>query len=144
MKSWWFLACVLASCLFALAAGCGADNPLGRKAISGNVTLDGAPIANGSVNFQPMQSGGVSSGAVITAGKYSIVAEQGLPTGKYRVVINATDAAAGQLPAGAMPGDDVPEAKELVPPEWNEKSEHMIDVTDKSAQEFNFDISTKK
>ena len=127
----------------ALVVGCGADNPLGRKAIYGAVTLDGSPVATGSIDFQPMQQG-VSSGAVIADGKYSIKAEQGLPKGKYRVAIYATTPGAGTLASGAMPGDDVPPAVELVPPEWNSKSEHTIDVTDQSSQEFSFNIVTKK
>jgi hypothetical protein len=140
MRAWSLL---ISTVLLWAIAGCGGDNPLGRKALQGTVTLDGAPIANGSIDFQPMQAGGVQSGGVITGGKYSIRAEQGLPEGKYRVAIHASDASAGALPAGAMPGDDVPPVKELVPEEWNSKSEHTIEVTSKSSQEFNFEISTK-
>lgn len=127
---------------FALFSGCGGSNPLGRKAISGNVTLNGSPVNNGSIEFEPLQEGGVSSGGVITGGGYSIPAEQGLPIGKYRVVIFATPEAP-PLPPGHMPGDDLPVAKQLIPLDWNKNSKKSIDVTKEGPHEYSFDITTK-
>ena len=89
-----------------------------------------------------MQEGGVSSGGVITGGSYSIPAEQGLPVGKYRVVIFATPEAP-PLPPGHMPGDDLPVAKQLIPPDWNKNSKKTIDVTKEGPHEYSFDITTK-
>ena len=136
---------VFGLCVLSLACGCREGNPLGRKAVSGTVKLDGAPVKSGGIDFQPMQSGGTSSGAVITDGNYSIAELQGLPVGKYRVRISATDQPAGStsLPAGAMPGDEVTKpAKELVPDAWNAKGE-QIEVKADGPNKFDFDISTK-
>ena len=125
-----------------LLCGCRDSNPLGRKAISGTVTLDGAPLKQGSINFQPMQHGGVSSGAVIADGKFAIAAEKGLPKGKYRVVINAAEAGSGGA-AAEMPGDIAPAPKELVPANYNVQSELTAQVGDEKTCEFKYDLKSK-
>jgi hypothetical protein len=123
-------------------AGCGTSNPLGRKAVSGTVTLDGAPLASGSIEFTPL-GGGVSSGAVIDGGKYEIPAESGLPPGKYRVSI-VDNPPAAPLPPGHMPGDDLPpQPKPRVPASWNQNSTHEVEVTEQGPNRFDFSITTK-
>jgi hypothetical protein len=127
-----------------LVASCGPENPLGRKAIYGAVTLDGAPLQEGAIEFHPLVQGGVQSGALVKAGSYSIPAHQGATLGKYRVVIYDTYETP-PLPPGHMPGDDLPRPpKPKVPPEWNSNSQNTIEVTDKGPYRFNFDIVTKK
>jgi len=127
-----------------LLGGCGND-PLGRHPISGTVTLDGAPVENGSINFQPVDQGVTSSGTAFTGGKYSLSREQGLPVGKYLVTINAPKPGTGATPPeGAMPGEPLPPPEELIPPEWNVKSTQTIEVKEGGPFEFNFEITTKK
>jgi hypothetical protein len=127
-----------------LVAGCGPANPLGRKALYGDVKLDGQPLNAGAIEFHPLAQGGVQSGGLIKAGTYSIPAHEGATLGKYRVVIYDTYETP-PLPAGHMPGDDLPPApKPKVPPEWNSKSQNTIEVTEKGPYKFNFDIVTKK
>jgi len=127
----------------AACAGCGSDNPLGRKALSGSVKLDGAPLAMGAIEFHPLE-GGVQSGGLIEGGSYSIPAHEGATPGKYRVVIYDTYESP-PLPPGHMPGDDVPPAPKLkVPPEWNSKSKHEIEVKAEGPFKFDFDVVTKK
>jgi hypothetical protein len=137
--------CSLISFLsFAVLSGCGGDS-LGRHAISGTVSLNGAPVERGSISFMPMDQGVTSSGAAFTDGSYSIPEQDGLPVGKYRVTINAPKPGTGKAAAeGAMPGDPLPPAEELIPPEWNVKSNETIEVKEGGPFEFNFDIKTKK
>lgn len=126
------------------AAGCGGDNPLGRKAVYGKVTLNGAPLASGAIEFHPLVQSGVQSGGIITDGRYSIAAEQGLTAGKYRVAI-LDNVPTPPLPAGHMPGDDLPPSPPpQVPAEWNSQSQQTIDFSADGPYEFNFDINTKK
>ena len=130
-------------CLLGMAMGCGSGDPLGRKAISGTVTLDGTSVKQGVVTFTPMQQGGVSSGAPIADGKYSIAAEKGLPKGKYRVTINASDAKAETGGAAAEPGAPTAAPKELVPPDWSQDSKHEVEVGDNKSYVFDFPIKSK-
>ena len=138
-----FRCAVLALFLVALVCGCGESNPLGRKAISGTVNLDGAPVKQGSINFQPLQKGGVSSGSVIKDGKYSMPADKGLPTGKYRVTISAADSAASGLGPDGMPGSAPPAPKELIPAKYNTESKETVEVGDKRSYEFPFDLKSQ-
>jgi hypothetical protein len=124
--------------------GCGPANPLGRKALSGAVKLDGAPLERGAIEFHPLEEGGVQSGALISAGKYAITTDKGATPGKYRVVIYDTYESP-PLPPGHMPGDDVfPTPKLKVPPEWNTKSQQTIEVKKVGPFKFDFNIVTKK
>src|SRR5438034_10437210 len=114
-------ALVLGLSYAAVGLGCGPGNPLGRKALSGIVTLDGAPLGDGTIEFHPLD-GGVQSGGLIHSGSYSIPADKGATPGKYRVQISDTYQTP-PLPPGHMPGDDPPPAfKSKIPPEWNSKS----------------------
>jgi hypothetical protein len=129
--------------LAALFAGCAPDNPLGRKALSGQVTLDGAPLEQGNIEFHPMVQGGVQSGGVINSGSYSIPAHEGVTPGKYRVSI-IDFVPTPPLPPGHMPGDDLPPSpKPKVPPEWNSKSQNTIEVNQDGPYQFDFAIETK-
>ena len=128
-----------------LLIGCGGDTQ-GKYAISGSVKVDGAPLEKGNIGFEAMQDQRTSSGAVVLGGSFSIPRAKGLAAGKYRVVINAPmPAVGGKVPtADALPGEPPPPPKELIPPEWNEKSDQTIEVTPKGPFVFPFDISTKK
>jgi hypothetical protein len=128
--------------LLSLALGCGGDDPLNRQTVSGKVTIDGTPLQEGSISFQPTEQGSTSSGAVITQGAYSIPQDKGLPPGKYRVMINAVKPGTGsELPAGGMPGDETgAPAEELIPPSWNTESEQFIEVTESGPNEFTHEI----
>jgi hypothetical protein len=127
------------------ASGCAESDSLGRKAISGAVTLDGAPVESGNSSFQAESPSITSGGAPIAAGKYSIPQQLGLPVGKYRVTISAPKpGTGGTLPEGALPGDPLPPPEELIPRKWNVDSEQFIEVTEKGPYVFNFDVKSKE
>jgi hypothetical protein len=137
---------VFGFCLLGMTWGCGGGDPLGRRAISGTVTVDGAPLPQGGISFEPVGGGVTSSGAVIDRGKYTIPKDKGLPPGKYRVVVNALKPGTGMtLPAGKMPGEAVgPPPEELIPAEWNTNSKNFIEVSDSGPTQFTHEIVTKK
>ena len=136
------ICCAVALVLVCL--GCSPGDTLGRKAMSGRVTVDGAPVPNGSIEFSPMSPNGVSSGAVIRSGSYSIESKDGLPPGKYRVSIRGTEGNNFKASPGKMPGDEeMPATKELVPSDWNADGKHNIEVKGEGSNVFNFSIETK-
>jgi hypothetical protein len=101
-------------------------------------------VPAGSISFQPTEGQASSSGAVITNGKYTVPKETGLLAGKYRVAISApmpgtVDKASEQ----ALPGEAPPLAKDLIPPDWNSASTHVIEVKQGGSNSFPFEISTK-
>ncbi|WZO99245.1 hypothetical protein EP7_000844 [Isosphaeraceae bacterium EP7] len=89
--------------------GCSAGDGLAREAVSGMVTLDGKPMARGTIQFIPR--GGDSRGAAwgqIVAGAYSIPASDGPAAGDYGVSITPEEAVepAGQV--DQAPGEPTP------------------------------------
>jgi hypothetical protein len=59
-----------------------------RVALRGTVTLNGSPLAEGSIRFAlPDPRNPVDCAAVIRDGRYEIPADQGVPPGRYRVEI---------------------------------------------------------
>lgn len=136
-------ALALIMCLL-LFTGCGSGDGLNRKALSGKITLDGAPIPNGSISFEPLQTGGVSGGAVYTNGEYKIEQKDGLPPGKYRVTLTGDDGSNFGVGAGKMPGDEImPARKDFIPAGWNE-SKQEIEVQDSGKNTFDFELKSKK
>jgi hypothetical protein len=128
----------------AAAVGCSGSDGLNRKAITGKVTVDGAPIPNGAIGFEPIGGSGIGSGAPIVKGEYRIETKDGLPPGKYRVTLQGDDGTKFGVSEGKMPGDEeMPAIKQLVPPDWNKGGEHNIEVKDSGPYEFNFDVKSK-
>lgn len=64
--------------------GCGGKGGVGT--VSGTVTLDGQPLADGLITFIPADGNSPTAGGKIAAGSYSVEASRG----SQKVVINAT------------------------------------------------------
>jgi len=124
-------------------SGCSPDNSLGRQAVTGNISIDGAPLDQGSILFSPDQPGGVSSGAEIVDGQYAIPAHQGLTPGEYTVRIYATDATAEAVEP-TLPGPGIKTQPERIPSQYNIRSKLKLTVaeSDKAAT-FDLDIESK-
>jgi hypothetical protein len=125
--------------VFVLVGICGCDNSPRRFAVSGTITFQKAPLKNGTITFYPVSTG-TQAGDVIADGRYQIPRDKGLAAGKYRVSISSPDGetpAAGDAPPG--PGGNFA-SKERIPPDFNEKSKHEIEVTAGGPNEFNFTI----
>lgn len=123
-----------------LHGGC-SDQYGGRQEVKGTVKLKGAPIDQGVIDFTPLGSQPTKSGAVINNGEYQIPRPQGLMPGKYRVIITAGDGKTRENsdePPGPSGANIV--SKERIPPEYNTNSKQEVEVTDKGANVFNYDI----
>ena len=88
---------VFAACLsLFVLAGCG-DGRGVRVPVSGAVTVDGAPLAFGSILFEPLAGGDNNrpgGGALESDGTFRVsayTAFDGLPPGSYRVAITGTE-----------------------------------------------------
>ena len=141
--------CLLA---FTMIVGCGEPNPLGRKAISGNVVFDGTPLDTGVIEFVPKDPAGHSTGTVINNGEYSIEAHKGVPPGNYIVRITSpTDDATIDpeeelLPPGPQETGprQPPPATERIPANYNTKSDQRVEVTEDGDNQFDFDIPARR
>jgi hypothetical protein len=138
------LAPLLALGLSLAGCGGGSDN-LPRKAVSGTITLDGAPLKAGSIAFDPesVPTAPVSVGAPVTDGTYSIARGEGPTPGTYRVSVlagGAGNASASEEAPGATPKA---RAKDPIPEKYNAKTELKAEVKADGPNTFNFDLSSK-
>lgn len=82
----WGLVCVFI--VLAFLGGCSAGN--NRQRVTGVVTVDGAPLELGAINFMPAEGlAASSSGATVRDGKFEIPASNGLSPGRYKVDVLA-------------------------------------------------------
>jgi len=121
-----------------LFVGCDEATVERGEPVTGTVTLDGQPLDQGSVSFIPATGGDTSAVAPVAAGAYSLPPENGLKPGKYVVRISSVEGGAGD--PNIMPGETKP-AKERVPPAWNSKSKHEVEVVD-GDNAFTFDLKS--
>lgn len=128
--------------------GCG-GNPLGREDVTGSVTLDGQPLDQGLISFEPKLrgEGHVGSGTSIKDGRYVIPANKGIPAGEYLVRIhsavmrNGPQASVGK---GEMPGTgEGGIGIERIPPQYNVRTKLSVTVTESGPNEFNFELKNR-
>lgn len=128
-----------ATCLL-MATGCGARDARNRHAVSGTVLLDSKPVAFGSIEFNPLDPLGVQSGAGITDGQFEFPAAKGLPPGEYLIRISAPSEKT--VVTEEAPGEMVRASRELIPAEYNTRSQEHRTVVAGERNEFVFEIKT--
>jgi hypothetical protein len=131
------------------AAGCGGQK---YAPVSGRVTLNGKPLANATVEFQPATPPGTayapapgSSGKTNANGEYRLLVatgETGAWVGTHRVMINAYahDVSEGdERPRGG------PKQKNVIPVDWRSPdSKQTFEVPPGGTDKADFDIKTTK
>ncbi|MGD9126133.1 MAG: hypothetical protein PVH19_02035 [Planctomycetia bacterium] len=143
--SWIAVVVVLGGMLF--FCGCN-DNPLGRQSVSGMVKLDGKPLEQGMIAFEPKQrgKGHVGGGAKIKDGHYTISTEKGLPPDEYWVRIYSA-VEAKQAPANAQTdGPDIGAhgGVSLIPPKYNgAQTELEATVEEGKPCKFDYDLKSR-
>lgn len=118
--------------LVMLAVGCSGD---GMLTITGSVTYDGQPLADGAISFHPLDAKIAPQGGLIAAGRFRVRTRPG----RYRVEIRATRPQAGavELTPGATPRE------QYIPARYNDESTLEAEVTPQGANTFTFDLQSK-
>ncbi len=132
---------LLGSILFTLT-GCGDGIP--RASVEGTVKLDGSPLAQGSIKFEPMAgTTGVVTGAEIKDGKYTLPASAGAAPGWNRVEITAMKKSGKMEQAPFAPeGTTIEELVSAVAPRFNVDSELKFEVK-AGVNTANFDVKSE-
>lgn len=132
--------------LAALAAGCSSDWDITR--VSGRVTMDGEPLVDASVIFQPMakadkdgQAGTGSYGRTDNDGRYSLITvfgdKPGAVVGTHKVLISTE----GSSDASARSDDNRRPSGETVPLRYRDGSQ-KFEVPPSGTDQANFDLTT--
>lgn len=131
-----------------ILTGCGGGSTYEgpqRAEVLGTVTLDGKPVENGSINFQPRDQKNRPAGAVIAGGQYTIPEGKGPNFGEYDVYISAKTEGE-EVPEvddeGEPTGEITTNSKELVPSKYNEETELKVTISE-SPQEESFELKSK-
>jgi hypothetical protein len=101
---------LLAIAWLSLVGGCGGTGPA-LAPVTGKVTVAGAPLTSGTVNFESVDRGFAAPGVLQSDGTYKVRSQHGdgLPIGRYRVSITPPP---GNDPLGgkkAPPSSPIPE-----------------------------------
>jgi hypothetical protein len=133
-----------------LFVGCSGNNKTsGRVSVSGSVSLKGAPLSDGVIQFEPLEKQNTSASVVLVGGNYSISAANGLQPGMYLVRVSTNEGESKPLDPNApltpsgdnLPGSNKTEAKKpVIPPAWGEKSKQQVEVKTEGPNKFDFDI----
>lgn len=128
-------------CLLSLVilAGCQKEDGPAKFPVSGQVTLDGTPLAEGQISFMPSNGVGISTGGKITNGSYRV----DVPLGEMRVEVRAP-IKVGEKPAYDAPDSPkVPIIEEKIPVKYNANSELKATVV-KGTNKADFKLETPK
>jgi hypothetical protein len=130
-------------CVLLLACGaCNSSSSLERAAVKGTVLLDGQPLQEGRILFEPTAGNtGPSAGGSILNGAYEISADKGVVLGKNLVRINATKPSGKKVPS-AIPDQMIDETIEAIPEQFNAKSTLERDVQP-GPNQFNFELTSE-
>ena len=129
-----------AACWLLLAAGCGGDG-IGRVEVSGKVTLDGQPLSEGAILFQPIAEG-PSAGGTIQDGRFTIERADGPASEEYRVDIVAYRPTGRQIPDADFPGKMTDELKQVIPNRYNADTELTVNVSAEGNNHFEFKLQS--
>jgi hypothetical protein len=119
-----------------LAAGCGADPRSRSFPVSGTVTFDGEPVADGGITLIPDDPTLPSDAGTITNGEFHFLASGG----KKRVEIRASREVPQPGPKN-VPRDPV--FAEYIPARYHEKSDRTIEVVPGGDNRFDFPLTSK-
>jgi hypothetical protein len=119
-----------------LLAGCSGSPTRG---VEGDVSWNGSPIEDGSIDFIPVAgTGGPSVGAPIKDGKYFVPSDKGpLAGGTYRVELRAVRDT-GKYPPGPRFAKSMTVREDIIPAEYNSgsKIQKKIESADPNRMDF--------
>jgi len=129
----------LGACL-PLTAGC--NEASNRRGLEGTVTLDGAPLAEGSIAFVPWpETKGPPAGGPIRDGSYQVSRDGGTFVGKFSVSIKASRRT-GRKEHDSM-GNLVDQFVQYIPRRYNRDTRLNAEVTDSGPNRFDFELDSK-
>jgi len=127
-----------------LTAGCGGGGKTAQ--VSGRIMMNGQPLANARVSFQPTSGanknevGATAQGETDADGRYTLTfmgsGKKGATVGENLVSISKLDG-----PTPDPKDDNPPLRRELVAPEWNTESKQKFTVPSGGATNADFNVT---
>lgn len=123
--------------LMLLLAGCGSSGPQ-TYTVSGTVTFDGAPVAEGQIIFRDPAGQLPTAAGPIAAGQFSFESQPG----PKKVEITAMRDIPGKMDT-SNPGEAVPMREMYIPASYNSNSNLTAEVSPSGDNQFTFDLKSK-
>lgn len=120
----------------------GCRDPEGRQTISGVVTLNGEPLPVGQLSLRPVGTG-PSAGGQINEGAFTVDKSKGPLPGRYAVKINSYQETGKMVPLIDNPNIKLPEKQQVIPSQFNDQTELIIEVTGDGHNHFELDLKTE-
>jgi hypothetical protein len=138
------LASVLIACGFVAGfAGCGNKSKYPTAPVSGTIKMDGKPLANGVVTFQPVGGGMASLGMTDADGHYTLKALReefdGAVVAKHRVVIRTVNTRVVDTTSDKSD----PKAVDPIPKKYNDATELTIEIPEGGRDDADFNLNSK-
>ena len=106
--------------------GCSSESE--RIAVSGEVSMDGAPVPNGEITFAPADGSIQQATAPIVEGQYAMDERFGAVPGSYRVMIRGFREIPATGPGNPYAPDAVP-TEQYIPARYNERTTLTAEVS---------------
>jgi hypothetical protein len=130
-----------------IMAGCsGSRDELPREPVSGAVTMDGQPLADGVIQFSPAAGSGAvptSATALIEKGEFSIPRADGLVPGKYKVSISGIPVPRETRTKSNLGKKKVAPIKEPVPAKYNTQTTLTEEIKPGGATGLKYELQSK-
>lgn len=129
----------------AVITGC-SQSGIERVSVEGRITVDGAPLENGSILFIPQgEVRGPTSGGRVKGGQFRIKSERGPTLGLHRVEIRADDDLPDDLtePTSFTNYDGFKPPVNRIPARYNVRSDLVVEIKAEGNHDVDFDLSTK-
>jgi hypothetical protein len=125
--------------LVALLGLIGCNRDVAKSRITGEVTLDGSAVEEGSISFAPSDGQGPSAGGLIENGTFSIE----VPPGPKKVSITSPEVVGQRKAYETDPNSPMIDiVRERIPAKYNAQTELQYTVPSK-ADEKNFELQSK-
>jgi hypothetical protein len=128
------------ACGMLFLSGCGSDRPTAPA--SGTVKMNGKPLANAALTFQPIGGGMASTGITDASGRYTLnflySEDEGAIVGTHRVIIRTHKKAANTEDTSNDRAD--PSARDPIPRRYNDASELTMEVPAEGTDSADFDL----
>ena len=114
--------------------GCGSGTEIDRFPVTGTVTLDGAPLDNGTIRL--LDPNGGADGGAIANGTFSLRAT----AGSKRVEIEATQESTKEVEG--KEGTGITQIEHLVPAQYNRNSSLTAEISADEPNELEFELKS--
>lgn len=123
-------------------SGCGGNSS--EPQVSGTVQFDGAPLAYGTIHFEPETSGQANAATTIEEGRFTLPAGHGLVPGSYKVSVKSGSPPVHETdPDKAMALASQPAPPEKIAPKYNTATELRAEIKTGTSTPLNFDVFSK-